>query len=182
MNTPDPALATTGNGFANSKLLRLAQYYETRTSGAPMPRRKLFHPNELSWLFGYFYTVDVLRNDYRFGFIGPFWVAMYNYDPMGVKLSEMENCGRMKALRPMYDDAIAQKQSNYCVGRMVWPNGKSILHERITVPFSDDNGEPSMLLVAAQCDRSLPEAMLRKGFGEPRLELGGIVHPAQLSM
>jgi hypothetical protein len=176
MSMHTQSVATGEKPFANAKLLRLAKYYEALGGGTAMPSKKFFHPDELSWLFGHFYTVDVLPNDYRFGFIGPFWAAMYSFDPMGTRLSEMEACGRLRALRTMYDDAVTMKQSNYCIGRMIWPNGKSILHERITVPFAGAKGEPAMLLVAAQCDRNVTDALLYKGFGEPRLELSDFVH------
>jgi hypothetical protein len=167
---------------ANPKLLRVAQHYAAQAGGGKMPNRKCFRPEDLHWLFGHFYTVDILRGgaDYRFGFCGPFWVAMYNLDPTGTLLSEMEACGRFKGLRGMYATSASTRIPYYCNGHLLWPNQKAVFHERVTVPFSNDSGEASMLLVAAQCDRSLSDVLLAKGFGEPNLILGANVPVSQL--
>lgn len=167
---------------ANANLLRVIRYFASMTGGKPMPHYSCFRPNDLHWLFGHFYTVKVLDGgtDYRIGFCGPFWALMYGSDMTGCRLSELEACGRMRALRPVYNAVVAARHPSYCVGRMTWRGGQSIDHERVTIPFADDDGNPALLLVAAQCNRELSEVLQAKGCGEPILELGEACHPDEL--
>jgi hypothetical protein len=157
-------------------LQRVEQYWAQLADGRPMPSRKDFHPHDLHWLFGHFYTVDILRGgaDYRFGYVGDFWKALYASDLSGLLLSECEAFGKLMVLRASYDEAIRDRRPCYRTGRIVWPDQRSVHHERLTVPFAGDGGEPSMLLVAAQCDRSIGELMRYIGRREPQLILDEI--------
>lgn len=165
----------------NANLIRVARYFASMTGGRPMPHYSCFRPNDLHWLFGHFYAVRVIDGgaDYRFGFYGPFWALMYGSDFTGRRLSELESCGRLKSLRAIYDNVVALRRPCYCVGRMIWRGGQTVDHERVTIPFADDEGNPAMLLVAAQCNRDIADVLQAKGCGEPTLELGEISHPEE---
>jgi|GEM_PF-1312669 hypothetical protein len=160
-------------GHANTNLIRVVRYYSAMTGGKPMPHRDCFQPIDLHWLFGHFYTVDILNGgaDYRFGYSGPFWSVIYGIDLSGRRMSEMDNLLFAQDLRALYDPVVAQRRPGYYRCRLSWQNGRYIAHERVTIPFAGDDGLPSMLLVAAQYDRKISEVLCSKGCGLPRLEI-----------
>lgn len=157
---------------ANANLLRVFRHYDALRGAAAMPHRSCFRPIDLHWLFGQFYAVEILRDgDYRFGYCGPLWALMYGVDRAGKRLSEMEAFDQAQNLRPLYDAAVASRRPHWHRCRLVWRGGQTFAHERVTIPFAGDNGDPALLLVVAQCGRDISEALRDKGYGVPRLEI-----------
>jgi hypothetical protein len=165
------------NSDPRRPLARVEEYSRQLACGRAMASRKDFHPNDLHWLFGHFYTADVLGAgaDYRFHYVGDFWKTIYCLDLTGLTLGEIEACGRLKVLRASFDAVLASGKPSYRTGSLVWPDRKVIRHERLTVPFADESGAISMLLVAAQCDRGIGELMRYIGRREPQLMLDEII-------
>ena len=139
-------------------LLRLALHFAALSKNKYMPTREHFCPDELHWLFGCFYTVDVLDGgeDYRFGYCGPCWKMFYGMDLSGKRLSEIEYAEQLHRRRADFDAIIAARRPGYSTGQLQWPNGHTIHYERLTIPFSGTSpharDNATMLLVAAQSE------------------------------
>jgi hypothetical protein len=157
-------------------LLRVAEMYERLGGDGVMPHRAQFEPRNAPWLYGFIIMMDVLAGaeggrDYRYTDTGAFWQLTFGFDLTGIRLSEFEACGQLTAVRTNYDHAVEARAPRYRFGRMIWPSGQFIRYERLVLPFAGSDGEVSMLVLAAQSDRSLQEIIACKGLGEPRLEL-----------
>lgn len=157
----------------SSNLLRFAKYCDGLAGGAELPHRDAFAIGDVHWLFGFIVTADVLEDgrDYRYATAGDFWKVAMNFDLSNTRLSELEACGRLTNVRPNYDAARQARAPRYRTARLTWPDRKFIRYERLVVPFAGDDGAVSMLVVAAQCDKSFEELLAYKGTGEPRLVL-----------
>lgn len=154
-------------------LMRFADYCEALAGGAGMPPAAAFELSAVHWLFGYVVLADVIDGgrDYRYSYSGDFWKATLNYDLAGCRLSELEAVGRLTNFRNHYDKVVATQAPRYRTARMTWPDGKIVRYQRLVVPFAGENGEASMLVIAAQSDKSFAELMAYKATGEPKLEL-----------
>jgi hypothetical protein len=154
-------------------LMRFAGLCETLADGGDLPHRNRFEVRNAPWLFGFFSTVDVLKggHDYRYIESGDFWRVMLNLDLVGARLSELEACGQMQNIRANYDAALRSRAPRYRTARLNWPNGMELRYERLVVPFAGNDGEVSMLVVAAQCEKPLQELMSYQRFGAPKLSL-----------
>ncbi|MGC9953443.1 MAG: PAS domain-containing protein [Rhizomicrobium sp.] len=159
---------------ARADILRLARYCDALAGTRKMPLRRDFRPTDVTWLLGRIYLIDVMNGgaDYSFRLFGIFWEKMYGTDLTGQRLSEIEATGRLTVLRGDYDTVVAARAPLFHPGKLVWPNQKSIHYERLLIPFSDDNGQVSVILAAAGCDVSLDDLVLYRGKGGlPRLVL-----------
>lgn len=154
-------------------LIRFARYCENLAAGDDMPPARLFEVRDAPWLFGFIAVADVLGSgaDYRYSFAGDFWRVMLNYRMDGVRLSELEECGRFPNVRSNYDAALRYRAPRYRSARMTWPDGKYFRYERLVTPFSDEEGGVGCLVIAAQCDRSMQDLMTYRGAGEAKLTL-----------
>jgi hypothetical protein len=155
-------------------LLRFAKFCDDLAASDPMPHRDRFHVREVPWLFGFLTVVDVLEGgrDYRFSYCGDFWKVTLNADMSGCRLSEAESCSQLSANRPNYDAAVKARAPRYRFGRWIWPNKHFIRIERLIVPFCDDDGEVSMLVIAGHCEKTYREIHDDcLAYGAPRLEL-----------
>jgi len=150
---------------ARADILRLARHYDALAGTRQMSHRRDLRPAEVTWLLGRIYLVDVLDGgaDYCFRLFGIFWEKMYGTDVTGQRLSEIEATGRLTALRGDYDTVVATRAPFFHPGKLVWPNQKSIHFERLLIPFSGDNGQVSLILVAAGSDVSLDDLVLYRG-------------------
>lgn len=157
----------------NPNLLRFAKYCEGLAGDKSMPHRQDFLPGNIHWLYGCFYAVEVMEGgrDYRCTFDSTLFGALYGFDLLGKRISELEACGRLSVQRRDFDAVTAAGAPRYRTGRLVWPDRKSIRNERIIVPFAGDDGNAALLVVAAQCDKPFQELRGYKGIGEPHLEL-----------
>ena len=158
---------------ARADILRLARYCDALAGTRQMAHRREFNPADVTWLLGRIYLIDVLDGgaDYSFRLFGIFWEKMDGADLTGQRLSEIEATDRLAALRGDYDTVVATRAPLFHPGRLVWQNQKSIHFERLLFPFSDDNGQVSLILVAAGCDVSFDDLVLYRGKGLPRLVL-----------
>ncbi len=158
---------------ARVDMVRLAKHCDALAGTREMPHRRDLRPADVSWMLGRFYLIDVLNGgaDYCFRLFGTFWEKMYGADLSGQRLSEIEATGRLTALRGDYDTVVATRAPFLHPGKLVWPDQKSISYERLLIPFSDDNGQVSLILAAAGCDVSLDDLVLYRGKGLPRLVL-----------
>jgi hypothetical protein len=155
-------------------MVRLAKHCAALAGTGEIPNRRDFRPTDVAWLLGRMYLIDVLEGgvDYCFRLFGTFWEIMYGADLTGRLLSEIEAAGNLYALRGDYDMVVAMRTPSFHPGKLVWPNQKSIKYERLLIPFSHDDGQVSLILVAAGCDASLDELILCRGKGGlPRLVL-----------
>jgi hypothetical protein len=161
---------------AHADLLRMNALYTLQKHGRNMPRRNDFRQSDLCWIFGRFYTVDVLRGgeDYRISSYGDFWKAVLGYDLTGTSISELEACGKLLGLRSVYDAVVTAHQPAYSSGQLRWPNQTSIGYERLSFPYADDTDQPAMLLIAGCWDRNLQEIHELKRLGEPQLIVDGM--------
>ncbi|MGB8601114.1 MAG: hypothetical protein WCD42_02845 [Rhizomicrobium sp.] len=152
-------------------LLRLAQHFTRHAKQGFMPRRDAFQQDELSWLYGYYYVVDVLEDgrDYRFGYCGHCWQLFYGMDLTGERLSEVESYPHLKGRRADYDAVIHARHPAYAVGILQWPGGSQAHFHRIIIPFANEHGAPSMLLVAAQSEIAPSQLLENKVHGNPRI-------------
>lgn len=152
-------------------LQRFARHYEKLATGAILPKQTRFELREIHWLYGFINLVDILDNgrDYRYQHVGDFWKAILNYDITGVRLSELEACGRFENVRTNYDTAVETRSPRYRVAQLSWPGGKMVQIERLVVPLTDKNGNIVQLVVAAQCSQPLDEVLSGKGTGEAQL-------------
>jgi hypothetical protein len=160
-------------GSSRADIARLAKHCEALAGTRQMPHRQDLRPSELTWLLGRIYLIDVLDGgaDYRFRLFGIFWEKMYGADLTGQRLSELEAAGRLAALRGGYDTVMKTRLPLFQPGKLIWPNEKSIGYERLLIPFSDDDGQVSLIMGAAGCDVSHGDLVLHKGKGLPRLVL-----------
>lgn len=152
-------------------LLRLAQHFTRQTKRGFMPLREAFQQDELSWLYGYYYVVDVLEggHDYRFGYCGHCWQIFYGLDLTGERLSEVEDYPHLRGRRADYDAVVHARHPAYAVGILQWPGGSQAHFHRIIIPFADEAGTPSMLLVAAQSEIAPSQLLQYKVHGNPRI-------------
>jgi hypothetical protein len=159
---------------ARADVLRLSRHFDAIAGAREMPRWRDFRPADVSWLLGRIYLIDVLDGgtDYRFRLFGVFWEKMYGTDLTGQRLSEVEATGRLTALRGDYDTVVAGHEPLFHSGRLIWPDKKSIHYERLLIPFSGDDGQVSVILVALGCDVATDDLVKHKGKGGlPRLVL-----------
>jgi hypothetical protein len=155
-------------------MVRLVKHCEALAGPGEMPNQRDFRPADVAWLLGRIYLIDVLDSgvDYCFRLFGTFWEIMYGADLTGRLLSEIEATGKLYALRGDYDMVVAMRTPFFHPGKLVWPNQKSIKYERLLIPFSRDDDQVSLILVAAGCDAPLDELILCRGKGGlPRLVL-----------
>lgn len=152
-------------------LKRFAVYYQKLALGAVLPKKDMFELRDVHWLYGFINLVDILDNgaDYRYNHVGDFWKAILNYDITGVRLSELEDCGRFANVRINYNNAVETRSPRYRIAELIWPGGKSVKVERIVVPLTDDDGNIVQLVVAAQCSEPLDEVLAGRGGGEAQL-------------
>jgi hypothetical protein len=158
---------------ARADILRLARHCDALAGTHELPLRRDFRPADVTWMLGRIYLIDVLDDgaDYCFRLFGIFWEKMYGTDVTGRRLSEIEATG-LAALRGDYDAVLAARAPLLHPGKLVWSNQKSIHFERLLIPFAGDNGQVSLILVAAGCDVSLDDLVLYRGKGGlPRLVL-----------
>jgi hypothetical protein len=150
-------------------MVRLARYCAALAGPADMPNRRDFRPADVAWLLGRIYLIDVLDSgvDYCFRLFGTFWEKMYGTDLTGKLLSEIEATGNLTALRGDYDKVVAARTPFFHPGKLVWPNQISINYERLLVPFSGDDSQVSLILVAVGCDVSLDDLVYFRGKGGP---------------
>lgn len=151
-------------------LLRLMRHY---AHGGHMPKRQQFRPEELYWLYGYYYVVDVLGGgDYRFGYCGHCWQLFYGIDLTGERLSEVEeHHPQLKLRRVEFDTVVADRHPSYSTGHMHWQDGNQASFHRLIIPFSGENGAPSMLIVAAQSNITPTQLLHYKIHGNPKIDL-----------
>lgn len=167
----------------NPNLLRLALHYAALSKSRTMPSRDRFHADDLHWLYGCFYTVDVLHedHDYRFGYCGPCWKMFYGLDLSGKRLSEIEYAPQLHRRRADFDAVCAARRPGYCNGHLQWPDGYRIRYERLTIPFSGTqlqaHDQASMLLVAAQCEIPVGDVLRYNAHGRPQVTDEDIAWP-----
>lgn len=161
--------------LVHPNLMRFAHYCEELAGGAEMPPRKRFEVRNVPWLFGFLVVADVIGGgkDYRYSYAGEFWKAMLNYDMNSVRLSELEECGRFTNLRPNYDATVECRAPRYRAALLSWRDGKTLRYERLVVPFCDETGNITELVIAAQCECPLSELISLRGSGEAKLSLEG---------
>jgi hypothetical protein len=154
-------------------LMRFADYCAVRADGAEMPPAAALQMSELHWLFGYVVVAEVIEGgrDYRYTYTGDFWKAALNYDIASQRLSDLEAIGRLTDFRANYDAAVKARDLRYRTAKLSWPDGKILRYQRLVAPFADEAGDPSLLVIAAQCDKSFAELLEYKAMGEPKLEL-----------
>lgn len=157
------------------QLLRLALHFAALSKSKYMPARDRFHADDLHWLYGSFYTVDVLNGgaDYRFGYCGPSWKMFYGIDLSGKRLSEVEYAPQLLRRRTDFDAIVAARRPGYSTGHLQWPDGYIIRYERLTIPFSGTDpathDHATMLLVAAQCEIPAGDVIRYNIHGRPHV-------------
>lgn len=154
-------------------LLRLVRHYSQPARSGFMPKREQFKPEELYWLYGYYYVVDVLEGgDYRFGYCGHCWQLFYGIDLTGERLSEVEeHHPQLKQRRVEFDTVVAERHPAYSTGHMRWQDGNQANFHRLIIPFAGENGSPAMLIVAAQSEITPTQMLHNKIHGNPRIDL-----------
>lgn len=159
--------------LVHPNLLRFARYCDELAGGAEMPSRKTFEVRNVPWLYGFVIVAEVIESgaDYRYSYVGEFWKAILNYDTNNLRLSELEECGRFTNVRPNYTAAVQNRAARYRRAQITWRDGKHISYERLVMPFCNETGVVTELVVAAQCDRPLEEILAARGIGEGRLTL-----------
>lgn len=150
-------------------LAKLVDYCRSLTGGHGLPHRKDFRPSQVRWMFAYLYLVDVVDGgtDYRCRLWGQFWETIFGVSLLGKHLSDLEGAGSIMHLRAEYDAIVANRQMQFRVGRVVWPDNKTIGFARVIVPFCGDDGNVSMLLSAATSDKPIDDLLFFKGMGIP---------------
>jgi hypothetical protein len=138
----------------NPDLIRLAQYCETLAGPNAMPRRHDFRPQDVSWILGFLYVVEVIDGgaDYRFRLGGVWLKEVYGAELECLRVSEFKEGDFKKTLRANYDAVIQSRKPIYARGLLLWSGGHSIKVERLMVPFVDDDGLPRMILGAVMSD------------------------------
>ena len=152
-------------------LSRLVRYFAETAPNKTVALQRDFNLEALYWLFGCFYAVKVIDGgaDYRFGYCGTCWQSFFGFDPSEKLLSEVENIEQLKTKRAEFDAVVAAKRLHYTIGCLVWPEDKTIRFDRVILPFADNDGRISMLLVAAQGEGNLANISRFKIRGYPRI-------------
>ncbi len=150
-------------------MVRLAKYCAALAGTGEMPNRRDFRAADVAWMLGRIYLIDVLDSgtDYCFRLFGIFWEKMYGSDLTGRLLSEIEATGQLTALRADFDKVVAERRPFFHPGKLVWANQMAINYERLLVPFSGDDGQVSLIMVALGCDVSLDDLVYYRGKGGP---------------
>lgn len=164
----------------NRDLTRLAQHCEALAGEGEMPRWHDFRPNDVSWMLGRIYLVDVIDGgaDYAFRLSGMLMKEIYGVDLYGRRLSELEDDGFKRALRGNYDTVIATRKPLYRRCLLRWPQNREINVERLLIPFCDDEGTPAIILGAVHCDAPLEIVALYRGSGPVELVQVPLAEPA----
>ena len=154
---------------AYPELVKLVGYCRELADGRDLPRAEDFHPAQIRWMFGHLYMADVVNGgaDYRCRLWGQFWETIFGLDLRGMQLSELERAGHVQHLRAEYDAIVADRRARFRVGRVVWPDGKTVNFARVIIPFADDNGNVSMLLSGGSSEMSPGDLAFFKGLGMP---------------
>jgi hypothetical protein len=161
-------------------LMRFVGYCTALADGAEMPLASEFRMSDLHWLFGHVVIAEVIEGgrDYRYTHTGEFWKTMLNYDLTSQRLSDLEAIGRLTNFRSHYDAVVKGRGPRYRTARLTWPDGRIIRYQRLVEPFAGETGDPALLVIAAQSDKSFSELMEYKTLGEPKLELELSKQPA----
>ncbi len=164
---------TLSNHSVHADLIRLAEHCQGLAGDRAMAHKDDFHPGDVRWMLGRLYMVDVLDGgaDYCFRLFGTFWQTIFGADLTGQRLSGLEASGVLTHLRPDYDVVAKIGEPLFHPGKLVWPGQESIHYERLLIPFSREDGEVSLILGAAHCDKPDEDIILYQGRGLPRLVL-----------
>lgn len=144
--------------------VQLALHCEALREGRVMPRQADFHYTDVTWLHGRLFVADVLNGgrDFRFLKFGLFWQAIFGGDCSGRRLSEIEtDCGAAGEMQDAFLRLLAIREPVMSTVTLMWPDGVTIVYDRIMMPLSDDGSSVSRIVVAAHCD-DLEEELVRR--------------------
>jgi hypothetical protein len=150
-------------------LARLIEHCRELAGGHELPHRKDFRASQVRGMIAHLYLVDVVDGgaDYRCRLWGQFWEAIFGISLLGKRLSDLERTGNVMHLRTEYDLAVANRQIQFRIGRVVWPDHVTVELARVIIPFCSDDGRVSMLLCAATSDKPIEDILFFKGVGVP---------------
>jgi hypothetical protein len=136
---------------AHPDLVRLARHCAAMAGERNMPQRRSLDPQEVVWLLGRIFLLDVLEGgaDYRYRLFGSAMAMVYGEDLTGRRLSELGRDGFESAMRADYDAVVATRAPLFRRGDLLWPGKEYVGVERLLVPLSDDDRTVSMILGAA---------------------------------
>jgi hypothetical protein len=158
---------------AHIDLVRFAKYWVALAAGRPMPHRQEFRPNDVAWMLGRVFLVDVLADvdDYRFRLFGSRMMQVYGGDLTSLRLNELTARAYQAAMRHDFDMVANAQAPLYRRGRLLWPDREHVGVEQLLVPLADNSGHVGTIL-GAECFNSLPAAsVVIEGANPPRFDV-----------
>lgn len=119
-----------------------------------MPSRADFQPRETVRFLPLISLIDVIEGggDYRFRLVGSAVEEMLQTSLTGSKLSEYPHRESAEIMRRMYDIVVKEKSPAFQKSKMRHPDHLGTEYAVLCLPFSDNDRDVNMIIVASQYD------------------------------
>lgn len=139
-------------GIEDSRLQRLAAYWDSRRAGRPMPARADIDPLGMGYILGNLTLVEVRHGgpqlQFRFRLFGVNLVEDMGFDPTGQDLDTYPRPEMAEILRVSYTEVAETGRPFRRRRHRLVMDGRLFENESLLLPLSDDGRRVDMLLVA----------------------------------